>query len=267
MRLLPFTALTVIAFTLAGCATEKAPVAEDLTNSNVFNVQPINHTEKCLMPGHELMKEAGVKRLWDGDCKDGYASGFGRDMILSESVHFEHYHYLSHAGQTPEAPYAWYYMHDERQAVGVMRNVDGNAVFSGSICHMSGHEVDALTVGKTYATGEWRTTEPKSASVFITEGNTTTMRSNAMPKDVVLLQMTNGVLKQLTQKDYDAMGTDATDAVEMKLKLAAPLAFEARQDAAHAADFISTYQRELCKRISATPPAGIDKDHYLEICK
>lgn len=59
-------------------------------NLNIQYKQPTNKKEKCLLPESEsFMQMIGMKVYWDGECKDGYAHGFGREIITSKVAHIE----------------------------------------------------------------------------------------------------------------------------------------------------------------------------------
>ena len=52
--------------------------------------QPINKTEPCKLPtSKDQLERKNFRAYWDGDCKDGYAYGLGRDIALSDTHHVE----------------------------------------------------------------------------------------------------------------------------------------------------------------------------------
>lgn len=52
--------------------------------------QPVNKTELCKLPtSKEQLERKNFRAYWDGDCKDGYAYGLGRDIALSDTHHLE----------------------------------------------------------------------------------------------------------------------------------------------------------------------------------
>lgn len=52
--------------------------------------QPVNKTEPCKLPtSKEQLERKNSRSYWDGDCKDGYAYGLGRDIALSDTHHVE----------------------------------------------------------------------------------------------------------------------------------------------------------------------------------
>nr|WP_086940487.1 hypothetical protein [Thaumasiovibrio occultus] len=53
-------------------------------------LQPANKTEPCLLPMNlRFLQEPNARAYWDGECKDGYAHGLGRDIVLSDYSHLE----------------------------------------------------------------------------------------------------------------------------------------------------------------------------------
>lgn len=52
--------------------------------------QPVNKTEPCKLPtSKEQLERKNFRTYWDGDCKDGYAYGLGRDIALADTHHVE----------------------------------------------------------------------------------------------------------------------------------------------------------------------------------
>lgn len=52
--------------------------------------QPVNKTEPCKLPTSlDQIKRPDFRAYWDGDCKDGYAYGMGRDIAISDTHHVE----------------------------------------------------------------------------------------------------------------------------------------------------------------------------------
>lgn len=53
-------------------------------------IQPTNKAEPCKLPSsQEQLERKGFRAYWDGDCKNGYAYGLGRDISLSDTHHRE----------------------------------------------------------------------------------------------------------------------------------------------------------------------------------
>jgi len=60
--------------------------------------QAANHTEPCKLPtSQDQLDRRNFRAYWDGQCKDGYAFGLGRDIALSDTHHVEEItvHHLS----------------------------------------------------------------------------------------------------------------------------------------------------------------------------
>lgn len=52
--------------------------------------QPINKSEPCKLPTSKAQLERkNFRAFWDGDCKNGYAYGMGRDIAISDTHHVE----------------------------------------------------------------------------------------------------------------------------------------------------------------------------------
>nr|WP_086940486.1 hypothetical protein [Thaumasiovibrio occultus] len=63
--------------------------AED-SPSNLSWMQPANKEEPCLLPmSKSFMAEPNARAFWDGECKEGYAHGLGRDIAISDETHME----------------------------------------------------------------------------------------------------------------------------------------------------------------------------------
>ena len=53
-------------------------------------VQPLNKSESCKLPtSKEQQERKNFKAYWDGQCKNGYAYGLGRDIAISDTHHYE----------------------------------------------------------------------------------------------------------------------------------------------------------------------------------
>lgn len=112
--LIKFTAVAVASMVLPGCiaslptgnnSLRKVDVVEAFSYErqaaqpnkplseipdNATFVQPSNKSEKCLLPSSkDQMERRNFKAYWDGECKDGYAFGLGRDIAISDTHHFE----------------------------------------------------------------------------------------------------------------------------------------------------------------------------------
>lgn len=53
-------------------------------------IQPLNKNEPCKLPSSkEQLERRNFRAYWDGQCKDGYAYGLGRDIAISDTHHYE----------------------------------------------------------------------------------------------------------------------------------------------------------------------------------
>lgn len=67
---------------------EKNKVEQVKPKSKIFYRQPRNKNIKCLIPVSKIDKSIDI--YWDGECRDGYAYGLGREINISESVHIDY---------------------------------------------------------------------------------------------------------------------------------------------------------------------------------
>jgi len=69
---------------------DKHVASSPRTASEKLYVQPINKNEKCKLPtSSDQLQRRNFKAYWDGDCKNGYAHGLGRDIAISDTHHIE----------------------------------------------------------------------------------------------------------------------------------------------------------------------------------
>jgi hypothetical protein len=58
--------------------------------SEKIYVQPMNKKEQCKLPSTpDLLARKNFRTYWDGECKNGYAYGLGREIALSDTNHLE----------------------------------------------------------------------------------------------------------------------------------------------------------------------------------
>jgi hypothetical protein len=101
--------------TAAAASQPVAPQAETLYT------QPVNKTEPCKLPtSQDQLERKSFRAYWDGDCKDGFAFGLGRDIAVSDTHHVEEITIHNHF--SPEM---------ERPAVGY--DFVNNTSYSGSV--------------------------------------------------------------------------------------------------------------------------------------
>ncbi len=108
MRLTTKLGITTVMLLLTACATgpRKVSMAEAIASENQIitaarsqpaqpqpeklYTQPVNKTEPCKLPtSKDQLERKNFRAYWDGDCKDGYAYGLGRDIALSDTHHAE----------------------------------------------------------------------------------------------------------------------------------------------------------------------------------
>ena len=76
----------VFAFERALLARE-SPTPEPL--EKLF-IQPANKVEACKLPtSQEQLDRTNFRAYWDGECKNGFAFGLGRDIAISDTHHIE----------------------------------------------------------------------------------------------------------------------------------------------------------------------------------
>jgi len=60
------------------------------TKHQPLYVQPANKTEACKVPtSQNQLDRPNFRAYWDGECKNGYAFGLGRDIAISDTHHLE----------------------------------------------------------------------------------------------------------------------------------------------------------------------------------
>lgn len=77
-------------------AARSQPVPQQ---SEMLYTQPVNKAEPCKLPtSKEQLEFRNFRAYWDGDCKNGYAYGLGRDIALSDEHHVEEITYRTGNG-------------------------------------------------------------------------------------------------------------------------------------------------------------------------
>lgn len=72
-------------------------------------VQPLNKSEPCKLPtSKEQQERKNFKAYWDGQCKNGYAYGLGRDIAISDTHHYEEITIHDGNGDNFNAPRVFY---------------------------------------------------------------------------------------------------------------------------------------------------------------
>ncbi len=71
--------------------------------------QPANKTEPCkLRTSKDQLERRNFRAYWDGECRDGYAFGLGRDIAMSDTHHYEEITVLNRPSPEKERPHAFY---------------------------------------------------------------------------------------------------------------------------------------------------------------
>lgn len=74
-------------------AFERALLAQKTTTTEVperLYVQPANKKEACKLPTtQDQLDRPNFRAYWDGECKNGFAFGLGRDIAISDTHHLE----------------------------------------------------------------------------------------------------------------------------------------------------------------------------------
>lgn len=68
-------------------------------------VQPLNKSEPCkLQSSKEQLERNNFRAFWDGQCKNGFAFGLGRDIAISDTHHLEEIAIYGADGKTVDSP-------------------------------------------------------------------------------------------------------------------------------------------------------------------
>lgn len=119
-KIILFFAMTLVA---TGCTThmsykeaaafENSLLARDreaIKQPEKIFTQPVNKTEPCKLPtSQDQLDRRNFRAYWDGDCKNGFAYGLGRDIAISDTHHIEEI--TIHDGSDKfniNRPSAWY---------------------------------------------------------------------------------------------------------------------------------------------------------------
>ncbi len=102
--------MTTASTALAACATPGPPSVTPLSYEEAFAfesallaressapkppeklfIQPANKVEACKLPTtQDQLDRSNFRVYWDGQCKDGYAFGLGRDIAISDTHHYD----------------------------------------------------------------------------------------------------------------------------------------------------------------------------------
>ncbi|MGB3394162.1 MAG: hypothetical protein WA956_07750 [Stenotrophomonas sp.] len=68
----------------------QARASTPLVQPEVLYVQPVNKREPCQLPtSRDQLDRPNFRAYWDGECKNGFAFGLGRDIAISDTHHME----------------------------------------------------------------------------------------------------------------------------------------------------------------------------------
>ena len=149
MKLTPILGITAVMFTLSACTTgpRKVSMAEAMASENKIisalrsqpappqpeklYTQPINKTEPCKLPtSKDQLERRNFRAYWDGDCKEGYAYGLGRDIALSDTHHVEEISIYRDGGSLIGSPSLFIDYVQDNSRYGVYGS--DSSMFSGS---------------------------------------------------------------------------------------------------------------------------------------
>lgn len=72
-------------------------------------IQPINKSEPCkLQSSQDQLDRNNLRAFWDGQCKNGFAYGLGRDIAISDTHHLEEIAIYGNDGRTVDSPSVLY---------------------------------------------------------------------------------------------------------------------------------------------------------------
>lgn len=120
--------------------------------------QPANKIEPCkLLTSKDQLERRNFRAYWDGDCKDGYAYGLGRDIALSDTHHVEEITIYNGDGDSNGQPWRLIdYVHN-RGAYGVRGAIyPATAGYDEYISNNSTNFFIEYSVGATDSKGDRR---------------------------------------------------------------------------------------------------------------
>lgn len=89
--------------------TLQARAASNPQRPEPIYVQPVNKREPCKLPtSQDQLERSNFHAYWDGQCKDGYAVGLGRDIAISDTHHLEEITIHNGAGDNFDSPRVGY---------------------------------------------------------------------------------------------------------------------------------------------------------------
>jgi hypothetical protein len=121
--------VTILLVLLAGCATTSTPQFRQVSSEEAFSeiralakdtsqshpewerlyTQPVNKSVPCkLYTSQDQLDRNNFRAYWDGECKDGFAYGLGRDIAISDTHHVEQISIYGDNGKTINSPFVLY---------------------------------------------------------------------------------------------------------------------------------------------------------------
>lgn len=77
--------------------------------SQYLYTQPVNKTELCkIFTSKEQLDRNNFRAYWDGQCRNGFAFGMGRDIAISDTHHLEEITVYSENGKLTDSPAVTY---------------------------------------------------------------------------------------------------------------------------------------------------------------
>ncbi|MBV5339018.1 MAG: hypothetical protein J0665_05585 [Deltaproteobacteria bacterium] len=71
--------------------------------------QPVNKKVACKLPtSSDQLQRRNFRQFWDGECKDGYAFGLGRDISISDTHHYDEITIHNGTGEYKNQPSIFY---------------------------------------------------------------------------------------------------------------------------------------------------------------
>lgn len=129
MKFYRFGSLFILVILLMGCATTTTSQLRKVSQEEAFSfvqaleresttpsqestplyTQPVNKSEPCkLRTSQDQLERNNFRAYWDGQCKDGFAYGLGRDIAISDTHHVEEITIYGDNGKINDSPAVTY---------------------------------------------------------------------------------------------------------------------------------------------------------------
>jgi hypothetical protein len=175
-------------------AAASQPVAPE---AEMLYTQPANKTEPCKLPTTQnQLDRKNFRAYWDGDCKDGFAFGLGRDIAISETHRVDEITVHNHSSPEIERPAVIYDFVNNRSAY--FGFVDATKTSHGSFQQIVRNPDGSINV--TTNTGE------------ASQAGQLVMRSSPFEPQKITLNARNGQPAYVFS-DYSAVPTSSDQAV------------------------------------------------------